>query len=116
MTTAAEVGARRAARNTLRDFTSNGPVPPGTGERSEVSVQKMTMRSYQVAAATGGPRQPSGMSSTEAAHFNAGTTPTRGQASQAGSSTGTSSIGDGAREGTQTGKNGTGKNGQTPSR
>ena len=113
MTTAADVGARRAARNVLRDARTNGPVPPGTGEQSEVSVQAMTMRSYQVAAATGGPRQPSGMSSTEAAHFKAGTTPTRGQASQAGTS---SSAGDGAREGTQTGKNGTGKNGQTPSR
>jgi hypothetical protein len=79
MTTAPEVRARRAARDAFRDDGWHTDVRPGTGPDSTVSPQAMTERAYQVAAATGGPRQPSGVSSDLATSFKAGTVPRSAQ-------------------------------------
>jgi hypothetical protein len=75
MTTAPEVEARRAARDAFRDAGWHTDVPPGTGPNSTVSPSAMTERAYKVAAATGGPRQPSGLPSDLATTFKAGTVP-----------------------------------------
>lgn len=94
MTTAAEVVARRAARDAFRDRGWHTDVPPGTGPNSTVSPPAMTERAYKVAAATGGPRQPSGVPSDLATTFNAGTVPRPAQGQEH------NAAGNGERQGT----------------